>query len=127
MTTFPPAWDKDYAFFFHTKTALTNQNIFRTLKHIFRKSKYCSTKFLHVLKLTQFQKLKLFCQKLFCILRKTTIQRQGEYFYSIWFMGEIFPPHTCAHRPGEGLFEVVMCTVGAASQISCMVKGDICF
>ena len=33
-------------------------------------------------------------------------------------MDEIFPPYKSAHGPGEDPFEAVMCTVGAASQIS---------
>ena len=38
-------------------------------------------------------------------------------------MDEIFPPYICAHGPGEDPFEVVMCTVGTASQISfCLLK-----
>ena len=38
-------------------------------------------------------------------------------------MDEIFPPYICAHGPGEDPFEAVMCTVGAASQISfCLLK-----
>ena len=28
------------------------------------------------------------------------------------FMGAIFPPHFCAHGPGEHPFEAFMCTVG---------------
>ena len=42
-------------------------------------------------------------------------------------MGEIFPPHTSAHGPGEDPFEAVMCTVGAAFQISRMLTEDISF
>ena len=51
---FPLAEDQENAYFFHRKTAVTNQNIFRTLKHVFWKSEYCSTEFLHSRKLTQF-------------------------------------------------------------------------
>ena len=38
-----------------------------------------------------------------------------------------FSSHTSAHGPGEDPFEAVMCTVGAASQISWMLTEDICF
>ena len=37
-------------------------------------------------------------------------------------MDEIFPPYKSTHGPGEDPFEAVMCTVGAASQISCCLS-----
>ena len=46
----------------------------------------------------------------------------------IRFVGEIFPPYICTHGPGEeDPFEVVMCAVGAASQISCLLIEDSIF
>ena len=46
---------------------------------------------------------------------------EGKYCCTL--MDEIFPPYICAHGPGEDPFEAVMCTVGAASQISfCLLK-----
>ena len=50
---------------------------------------------------------------------------EGKYCCTL--MDEIFPPYLCAHGPGEDPFEAVMCTVGAASQISLMLTEDICF
>ena len=44
---------------------------------------------------------------------------EGEYILQFCFVGEIFPPYICTHRPGEVPFEAVMCAVGGASQISC--------
>ena len=42
-------------------------------------------------------------------------------------MDEIFPPYKCTHGPGEDPFEAVMCAVGAASQISCLLMEDSIF
>ena len=38
-----------------------------------------------------------------------------------------FLPTHCTHGPGEDPFEAVMCAVGAASQISCLLMEDSIF
>ena len=45
----------------------------------------------------------------------------------IRFVGEIFSPYICTNGPGEDPFEAVMCAVGAASQISCLLMEDSIF
>ena len=45
----------------------------------------------------------------------------------VYWVDEIFPSYKCTHGPGEDFFEVVMCAVGAASQISfCLLKTFVC-
>ena len=47
ISAFPPALDKIYAYFIHRKTAMTNQNIFRTLKHVFEREYTVPQNFTH--------------------------------------------------------------------------------
>ena len=37
MTTFPPAWDKDYAFFFHRKNSFDKSKYFQNIEAYFSK------------------------------------------------------------------------------------------
>jgi len=62
---------------FHRKTAVTNQNIFRTLKHVFRKSEYYSTEFFAFEEIDSVSRIHRICRRRkpkVCITRKTTIK-----------------------------------------------------
>ena len=93
-----------------------NQNIFRIYKHVSKG---------HLKFWKNFSRLDIFSSgkhsKNFrnsgATLRNK-LQREGEFYLLIRFVGEIFPPYICTHGPGEDPFEAVMCAVGAASQIS---------
>jgi len=102
-----------------------NQKIFRIYKHVSKG---------HFKVLKKFSRLDIFSSgkhsKNFrnsgATLRNK-LQREGEFYLLIRFVGEIFPPYICTHGPGEDPFEAVMCAVGAASQISYLLIEDSIF
>ena len=126
---FPPAEDKEYAYFVHRKTAVTNQNIFGILKYVFRKSEYCSTE------LFTFSEIDSVSRIHKTLVKEPSLHHEKEHHKVIrWILllnflyGWDFPSSHKVHTDqGKTLFEAVMCTVGAASQISCMLTEDICF
>ena len=129
MFTFPTCWRPRICILFHRKTAVTNQNIFRTLKHVFRKSEYCSTEFLHSRKLTQFPESTDSVEEgtKFASRERLPKSDKVNIFAEIPLWVRFSLLTQSAHGPGEDPFEAVMCTVGAASQISWMLTEDICF
>ena len=118
---FPLAEDQEYAYFFHRKTAVTNQNIFRTLKHMsFERANIVPQNFLHSRKLTQFPESTDSVKEgtKFASQERTPSSDKVNTFTEIplWVRFSLFTQS--AHGPGEDPFEAVMCTVGAPSQIS---------
>ena len=59
---------------------------------------------------------------------KASLQEDQKWRWTEWFtntLDEIYPPHKSAHGPGGEPLDAVMCTVGAASKISCCLSRSL--
>ena len=114
----------------HKKTAVTNQNIFRTLKHVFRKSEFYSTEFFAFEEIDSVSRIHRICRR-----RKHSLHQEKDNHKVIrWIFllkllfGWDLPSSREVHTDqGKTLLRRLCVQVGAASQISWMLTEDICF
>ena len=116
-------WNMMCVIFFTESSVFSNQNIFRTYKHVskgqFRVLKEFSRS-------DKFHFLKTANLSGTLVQLDETIYKEKVNIFCLFALWMRFPPYKCIHGPGEDPFEAVMCTVGAASQISIAYR-RLCF
>ena len=99
----------------HRKTAVTNPNSFRTLKHVFRKSEYYSTELFCIRgNWLSFQNPQNLLKKetQFASRERQPQSHKVNIFTEITLWVRFTLLTRSAHGPGEDPFEAVMCTSG---------------
>ena len=114
-------WRPRICVLFHRKTAVTNQNISEHWSMSFERANIVPQNFLHSRKLIQFPKSTESVEEETKSLHHESDKVNIFTEITLWVRFSLLTQS--AHGPGEDPFEAVMCTVGAASQISfCLLK-----